>query len=301
MTSSKPRTSSRALERRDPGAIAAAWLRAKRSPQTRRAYRSDLVSVGRAILADDQADDQAAILAAARADLAALVTWREQAIASEAPATVARRLAAVRTFHRFLRANEYRHDNPAADLEAPIVSQDEQKRPSMEASDVRAILAAATSGPVAALHTRNRAIVLLLASIGLRIAEALGLRARDFDQAAKSIHVRSATAKRGEARDLGISDQLAADLAHLARDLEPGERLIPITRERVRQLCQAWAAAAGLPEAQITPHAFRRTFATLAIDRGVPIETLRRTMGHRDPRTTARYDRRRQASAIVEY
>jgi site-specific recombinase XerD len=299
--SSHPKTSISALARREPGAIARAWIKAKRSRATRRAYFSDLVSIGSFILGRSCTHDES-IAAVAGTDLDAIATWRDDAIQHEAPATVARRLAALRTFYRFLVGQEVRRDNPAEHVEAPIVASEEQRRPHLEDHQVRALLAAAraqSGDPLRAL--RNRALVLLLASAGLRIAEALGLRPSDFNADASTIRIRSATAKRGKPRILEVSKRLAADLTILRSTIDADERFVPITRERVRQLLIRWASLAGIPDHLVTPHALRRTFGTLAIDRGIPIEALRRAMGHEDPRTTARYDRRRQASAIVEY
>jgi len=285
--------------------LAHAWIKAKRSPATRRAYLGDLVAVGSRILFQTLAfvdvDERHAILAVARVDVDQLATWRDWAAQHEAPATVARRLAALRTFYRFLAGQGLRRDNPAEHVEAPIVAAEEQRRPHLEDHQVRALLAVATLDRNARRAIRNRALVLLLASAGLRIREALGLRPADFDQVKRTIQIRSATAKGGKPRLLEVSKRLAADLAALAAGMEPDDRFVAITRERARQLLLRWATLAGVDTQLVTPHALRRTFGTIAIDRGIPIEALRRAMGHSDPRTTARYDRRRQASAIVEY
>jgi integrase/recombinase XerD len=56
------------------------------------------------------------------------------------------------------------------------------------------------------------------------------------------------------------------------------------------------ARGAGLPPELVShlgPHAVRHTFATLALDAGVPLRDLQDAMGHKDPRTTRRYDRAR--------
>jgi site-specific recombinase XerD len=283
---------------RPPAARAAgAWLAGKRSLETRTAYRRDLVALGRFLLADRALEDLA-LERAAVAGVEDLIAWREH-LAGRAAATIARRLASARAFFRYLRGAGYRLDNPAEHVEAPRVSVELQRRPFLEASEVRQLIRAATTGPRAPRAVRNRAIVGLLASVGLRRAELLELRAGDLDLAQRSILVRHGKGDRP--RRLDIPQPLAEDLAALAAGLPPDGRLFRFAGRRLERLLGRWGGMAGLEPERVTPHALRRSYATIYLDRGGTIDTLRRSLGHSDPRTTALYDRRRQASAIVEY
>jgi site-specific recombinase XerD len=284
---------------RPPASRAAgAWLAGKRSAETRAAYRADLRAFGRWLLGDLEARDDPALERVATCTIADLVAWRDHLAASCAPATVARRLAAVRAFSKFLRGQGYRLDNPAESVEAPRVSPELQRRPFLEAPEVRALIRAATTGPRAPRAIRNRTILALLASVGLRRAELLELRVGDVDLAGRTILVRHGKGDRP--RRLDVTAAIAGDLEQLAEGLPPEARLFRFGRRRLGRLLEAWARAARL-EQGVSPHALRRTFATVYLDRGGSIEVLRRSLGHSDPRTTAGYDRRRQASAVVEY
>ncbi len=280
--------------------VARTWVKGRRSPRTRESYREDLVLCGRWLLEDQVASDDAAIARVLRATPPELLAWRDSLAESRRPATVARRLAALRALFGALTAGRYIEHNPLAGVETPTVVQEDQRTPWLEAGEVRMLfLAATTTRRHAPRALRNRAILGLLASCGLRRAEVLGIRPEDIDVPKREIRVRG---KRGKVRRLGVSEQLAVDLWQLGGSAtSPTSSIFPLSRVRLNQLCRSWARAAGLDPANVTPHALRRSYATAALDRAIPIEILRRSMGHADPRMTARYDRRRQASAFVDY
>lgn len=280
-----------------PAATAAAWFAGRRSPGTRRAYASDMAQLGRFLLDDAHAPAELAHARAAGAAAGDLPAWRDQLVGrGVAPATVARMLSAARSFFRYLRAAGFRPDDPAAGVEVPRVSPELQHAPAVEASDVRSLLRVAASGRYAPRELRNTAALRLLAGLGLRCGELVELRRSDFDPGRRTVRVRG---KGGKVRTLDTGPRLADQLGQLVAQLDDAGRIFPVSTRRVRQLLAAWRCRAGVADA--TPHALRRTYATIALDRGIPLETLRRSMGHTDPRTTARYDRRREASAIVEY
>lgn len=275
---------------------AAGWFAGRRSAATREAYAGDIAQLGRYLLANENAARELAHARAAEAGPADLPGWRDAQIgAGLRPATIARRISAARSFFRYLRAAGYRHDDPGAGVEVPRVSPELQAAPHVEASDVRAILRAVERGRLARTATRNRAIVRLGAEIGLRCAELCGLRVADFDAKAGTVRVEG---KGGRVRILDTGDVLAGELAELVAGRPLDARIFPISTRRVRQLAHLWGERAGV---QLTPHALRRTFATVYLDRGGSLESLRRALGHSDPRTTARYDRRRTATARVDY
>jgi len=274
----------------------AGYFAGRRSPLTRRAYASDLAQLGRFLLGDRRAAWTVAHARASQASAAELPAWRDAQIAAGIrPATIARRISAARSFFRYLRSAGWRLDDPGAGIEVPRVSPEEQHAPHVEASDVRAVLRAVASGRYARTATRNRAVVRLLGSLGLRCGELVGLRAADFNPAAGTVKVRG---KGGRVRTLDAGAQLAGELAELVAGRAAEAPIFPLSTRRVRQLADAWGRRAGV---DLSPHALRRTYATIYLDRGGSLETLRRSLGHADPRTTARYDRRREATAIVEY
>ena len=287
------------LARRDALDVAAdarAWLTAKRSADTRRSYLGDLVDLGRFLLGDDDAGADAALRATAAATLGQIAEYRDRSMEKHAPATTARRLAAARAWFRYLQSAGLRADNPGAYVEAPRVNVSDQKRPALEASDLRRMLEIATTGRRARWSDRNTVILRLLAGIGLRSAELLGIRREDFDRPTSTILVRG---KRGTTRRLDVPKPALEALGRLCDVAGDGARLFPFSRERLRQLVTTWQRLAGVPISG--PHTFRRTMATLHFDRGGSGEQLRRTLGHQDLRTTSRYDTRREGTAVVDW
>jgi len=280
----------------DGAGEARAWLTGKRSAATRRSYLGDLADLGRFLLADPDATIDEALRATPPATLTQIAEYRDHSLGIHRPATTARRIAAARAFFRYLQSIGARGDNPAAYVEAPRVNVSDQRRPALEASDLRRMLAVATSGRRAQWADRNTAILRLLAGIGLRSAELLGIRREDFDRPTSTILVRG---KRGTTRRLDVPKPAIEPLGRLCDATAEGARVFQFSRERLRQLVTTWERLAGVPISG--PHTFRRTMATLHFDRGGSGEQLRRTLGHEDYRTTARYDTRREGTAVVDW
>lgn len=289
-----------ALARRADREVSA-WLAAKRSAETRAAYAADLRAVGR-FLAGNDVGDADAIVACLRADLRALVRWREAAAAAgEKPATIARRIAGLRTFYRYAQTRKLRADNPAAFLEAPRVNPEDQRRPFLERSDVRALIAGGRRGRRGyeeANGDRNEAAIRLAAGNGLRRVELARLTVADFDPQAASIRVHG---KRDKVRILAVPPRVVELLAQLARERQPTDPLLRMSRAHIGRILRRAAARAGLDTADVTPHALRRTWVTLYNDQGGSRSELLRAGGWADGRTLDRYDRRKAAAAVVEY
>lgn len=315
LTTTTPATLARSSSTTTAGDALGAFLANKRSANTRRAYAADLGAFARYLGAADQAEAARVVLAA---DVAAVVAWRDAMIADGcAPSTVARRLAAARTFYTFARAVGAVERNPAELVEAPRVEAARQRAPHVEAAGARRLLDSPDTSTVRGL--RDRAILGLLACSGLRRAEVAGLRAGDVKCSPVGVTA-TVDGKGGKVRTVDVDRATAAALlAYLAaagRPLDQAEASAPMFRgigphagasgialDTVDHLVRAHAARAGVEAVggAVAPHALRRTFATVALDRGASLEALRRTMGHADPRTTARYDRRREASVTVAY
>jgi site-specific recombinase XerD len=144
-----------------------ALLAARRAPRTVEAYRRDLEAVAAALgnpVAEATLDDLEGHLAALRA----------QGLAAT---TIARRVAALRSFYKHLQLLGSREDNPAAELTLPRRART-LPRTLSPAEAERLVEAAAGARP---RDLRDRALVELLYGAGLRISEALGLERADVD------------------------------------------------------------------------------------------------------------------------
>jgi integrase/recombinase XerD len=256
------------------------------------------------------------------------------------PATVHRRLSALSSWYRYLMANSDGavSVNPAAAVRRPRVERDASATVGLTAEQVRALLRGADelvaarmsrvpstsvddgAGVIPPLQARalaamrDRALLRLLADLGLRVGEALGLDvdALSHNQGRRTVRYRG---KGGVLRErplsAGVCQALDEYLATRARAAGcPVERLSGplfattgrggrtgrLTEPAAFLLVRRVARYAGIPSAdRLSPHSLRHAFATNARELGVPLEDVQDAMGHADTRTTRRYDRGRHA------
>lgn len=143
---------------------------------------------------------------------------------------------------------------------------------------------------------RYRTVLMLCYGAGLRISEAVSLRAADIDSARLVIRVRQG--KGAKDRETVLSPMLLELLRHWWRIARPGKDwLFPssyrggachLQPDRVRQACTDAAKEANLGK-RITPHVFRHAFATHLLENGVDLRKIQVMLGHRRIDTTAHY------------
>jgi integrase/recombinase XerD len=277
----------------------AAWLASRRSPHTRTAYFADLAD-WLAWCERTGLDPRDAL----RGDVDAYAAERLAALSS---ASTARKLSTVSSWYGYLMTNGVADCNPVAAVDRPAVSRDASPTVGLSAAEVARFVRAARAacGPTA---RRDAALLAMLAELGLRVGEALGLDLADLRHNRGHRTVRVA-GKGGHHRELPIPAPLGRDLdAYLAEravaagltvDQLSGPLFVTATGRRVGQpavfrLVRRTAAAAGLPAAdRLSPHSLRHTAATAALDAGAPLRDVQDMLGHADPRTTRRYDRSR--------
>ena len=220
-----------------------------------------------------------------------------------APSTVARRIAAVRTFFRHLVLLGERTENPAAELELPRRLRRLPRTLSPGEAE-RLIEAAAGTTPRA---LRDGAIVELLYGAGLRVSEAVGLarNAVDLDQ-----RLVRCIGKGDKERIVPIGRHAAEALTryvsrgrpHLDTRHRPelflNARGGPLTRAGAFLIVRRLAAEAGLDPARVHPHLLRHSFATHLLEGGADLRSVQEMLGHADLATTELYthvsDRRRR-------
>jgi integrase/recombinase XerD len=268
--------------------LVAAWLLGYESQATRRNYGLDLTGWLR--FCESHGVDP---LRARRAHVDAWARTMQASVAAQR--SVARRLAAVSSWYRYLVAEGLRADSPVEHVRRPKIG-DRGETPGLTRDELRRLLAAARDGG----SPRSFALLSLLAHTGLRINEALS---RDVEHLA---HDRGHRILRLE-RKGGKGDRtvLTAPVARAIDDYLAGRTTGPMfitkTAKRMGQP-EAWkmvrriAARARLDGAgEISPHSLRVAFITGAREAGVPLEDVQDAAGHADPRTTRRYDRGRHS------
>jgi len=270
-------------------ALAAARL----APRTVEAYRRDLAHLsdwlGRSP-ADASTDDLTAYVAQLRAD-------------GLAPTTIARRLAAVRSFFRHQVLLGTRTDNPAANVELP---KRRRKLPrTLSPAEVERLLDAAAGTTPRAL--RDRALAELLYGAGLRVSEAVGLDRQSVDLQHKLVRCLGKGSKErvvpiGREAAEALRRYLARGRPHLDKRHRPELFLNAqggaLTRAGAFLVLRRLAAKAGLEPERIHPHLLRHSFATHLLEGGADLRAVQEMLGHADLATTELYthvsDRRRR-------
>ena len=207
------------------------------------------------------------------------------------PRSVQRRLSAVRSFFGYLVREGVAASNPAVDIRAPKAA---KRLPgTLDVDQITQLLQVPGDD---ALAVRDRAIMELFYSSGLRLAELVGLSLTDVDLADRTVRVLGKGAKTrivpvGRKACEAIRTWLKERAALAAIDETAlfvgrnGERLKP----RAIQLRIAqWARRAGLP-ARVYPHLFRHSFATHLLESSKDLRGVQELLGHADISTTQVY------------
>jgi integrase/recombinase XerD len=219
-----------------------------------------------------------------------------------ATTTAARRLSAVRQFHRFLLAENIAGDDPTRVVEAPKAR---RALPTvLSKSQVRKLLDAAEA-KVAASTRQNRfkalrllCLLHLLAVTGLRVSELVNL---PFAAAPKREPFIAVRGKGGRERVVPVAESarkvLTKYLDELAERFEtPPRWLFPshgrtgaLTRQHFALELKALAQSCGIDTDLVSPHVLRHAFATELLAGGADLRSVQQMLGHADISTTQIY------------
>lgn len=242
------------------------------APATRRAYASDLAAFSNWLaerrLALDEVDTRV---------LADYVTDLGRGRRRLAPSSVARRLAAIRACLRF-------SFGPAQVPEAALAPRRPRRLPDApKLSEVEALLEL-TDGD-SPLAIRNRALLELVYSGGLRSAEAVGLDLADVDFEREAVHVHG---KGGKERAVPLGEDAAHHLGRYLRDARPalvrGAESALFLSARGRRL-----DTSTIRRLVRHPHRLRHAFATHLLEGGADLRTIQELLGHASLSTTQIY------------
>lgn len=212
-----------------------------------------------------------------------------------AAATIARKLAAIKAFYRFMTAEGYMDSNPAEVVEAGtkgiklprVLSEDEVVR-LLNQPDI-----------TTAEGFRDRTMLEVLYATGMRVSELINLTLERVDLNMKYI---IAFGKGSKERIVPLGSVAAEFLQHYLEKVRPklthagrNTNIVflafgghELTRQRFWQIIRAYGRKASINKA-LTPHILRHSFATHLLDNGADLRSVQELLGHSDISTTQIY------------
>jgi integrase/recombinase XerD len=266
---------------------------ARLAPKTIDAYRRDLASFAEHLEgspAEATAEQLQAYVAQMRAD-------------GLAATTIARRIAAIRSFFRHRVLVGAARENPASELELPRRRRALPK--TLSPAEVERLIDAAAGVTPRAL--RDQALVELLYGAGLRVSEAVGLDKSGVDLEGRLVRAIGKGSKErivplGRPAVEALTRYLSRGRPHLDRrhrsELFLNAQGGGLTRAGAFLILRKLAEKAGLEPERIHPHLLRHSFATHLLEGGADLRSVQEMLGHADLSTTELYthvsDRRRR-------
>jgi integrase/recombinase XerD len=206
-----------------------------------------------------------------------------------AEATLSRRFACLRSFHRFLAAEGLAAGDPTEALDAPRRWRTLPRVPGR--SEVERLLAAVPASD--ARGRRDRALLELLYATGARVSELLGALVRDLQPELRLLRLKG-KGSRERLVPVGRSALRALAAHHGDRGGPPPEAPLVaslrgrrLTRDRAFRLLRACAEAAGI--GALSPHALRHAFATHLLEGDADVRAVQELLGHASVSTTQIY------------
>lgn len=239
-----------------------------------------------------------------KADEELLQVSRQQLIAylvrlkqeGRASSTVARKLASIKAFYRFLTAERYIRRNPAEVLEA--ASRGLHLPKVLNVQEVERLLDEPNLGTLDGY--RDKTMLELLYATGMRVSELVNVPVKNVDMKMQYVIVMG---KGSKERMLPLGRTALHYLEHYLSVVRPqllhgkpdaaAELFVtgwggPMTRERFYEIIVAYGKSAGISK-RVTPHMLRHSFATHLLNNGTDLRIVQELLGHADISTTQIY------------
>ena len=239
-----------------------------------------------------------------KADEELLQVSRQQLIAylvrlkqeGRAASTVARKLASIKAFYRFLTAERYIRRNPAEVLEA--ASRGLHLPKVLSVQEVERLLDEPNLGTLDGY--RDKTMLELLYATGMRVSELVNVPVKNVDMKMQYVIVMG---KGSKERMLPLGRAALHYLEHYLSVVRPqllhgkpdaaSELFVtgwggPMTRERFYEIIVAYGKSAGISK-RVTPHMLRHSFATHLLNNGTDLRIVQELLGHADISTTQIY------------
>lgn len=202
--------------------------------------------------------------------------------------TIARKLSTLRSFFKFLYKEGYLKANPMSTVYTPRI---DKKLPKF--MDMATVVRLIESPKAKDLYgLRDRAIMELLYSSGMRVSELVGLDVEDLDLIGG---VAKVMGKGRKERICPIGDKASGVLRDYLNKRPRKDKALFLNRcgtrlhdRSVRRIIDKYIKVVSLEE-HISPHTFRHSFATHLLDKGADLRSVQELLGHRNLSTTQIY------------
>ena len=257
---------------------------------TRTAYLRDLRLLQKAL--GQKSSEE--LLTVSRRQLLAYLSQLKQA--GRRPTTIARKLASIKAFYRFLTAERYIRRDPAEVLEAAQKGIHLPKFLSVQ--EVDELLEQPNLGTLEGY--RDKTMLETLYATGMRVSELVSVPVENVDLKMQYLIVMGKgskermlplgrTALKYLERYLNVvRPQLLHNKPDSCKELFVTSWGGPLTRQRVNELLEGYAQSAGITK-RVTPHMLRHSFATHLLNNGTDLRVVQELLGHADISTTHLY------------
>ena len=213
---------------------------------------------------------------------------------SYSPATMARKIATLRSFYKWLERNRVIDTNPMTLIRTP--RQKKRLPKAIDVEQVEKLLSAPNDKTL--LGSRDRAILETLYSTGIRVSELVGINFGDIDETGQAIVIRG---KGRKERIVPLGTHAMTALSHYIETLKVND--IPnniedplfvnkhttrLSTRSVRRKVSKYLEQVGL-DPSISPHTLRHSFATHLLDNGADLRSVQELLGHQSLSTTQVY------------
>ena len=212
-----------------------------------------------------------------------------------ASSSIARKVAAVKSFFNYLHSKKIIYTNPTAEIDSPKVKKRLPKTLSFE--DVERLLQAPTQKNTPK-NLRDTALLTTLYATGMRVTEVVSLRQEDIDLENSVLHC---LGKDDQERELPFDEATKKILATYMNDGRPylvkneeeqalflNHRGQQLTRQGLWLIIKAYARDTKLSSA-VTPHTLRHSFAAHKLESGTKLQDVQKLLGHANISTTQIY------------
>jgi integrase/recombinase XerC len=222
-------------------------------------------------------------------DIRAYLGWLHR---RNSKASISRKLTSVRTFFEFLMREGIIQNNPAKLVPTP---KGEKRLPAFLTVDEVFKLVETPDSDKGTLGTRDKAILELLYSSGLRVSELVGIKLGDLNLSGSLVKV---LGKGGKERIVPLGSKA---IEAVKKYMEKRDGLHPkgdflfvnsrggrLTTRSIGRLVKKYSIISGIPK-NVSPHVLRHTFATHLLGGGADLRAIQEMLGHKSLSTTQRY------------